>query len=282
MVSQYTGVWNVVFTVTEGLYGSLMSIVSQTKKFSSEWTKEIVTWKNTVTETTVLRSYRTSPFPAKRYCVGYMPGTRRQGGQRKQWVNDITDWAGMSLPEIVTLARERWQYRQIVHKVANAPHGVWHTNGQRDCSLMTHAQTWAAILMLCAWSVSPAVGISMIRRSPASLQSSTNVFIMQRRHGVHTLQPVAQPVGWTMQMSRAKRRLSGPARTFMASLRHSKAAAWTVDDVARLIEWIFKTFPPTGCTTGCKVYTHFDCSCSCTCLSLSLPVVLMFLFCLCY
>ena len=37
-----------------------------------------------------------------------------------------------------------------------------------------------------------------------------------------------------------------------------------------------------GCTTGCKVYTHFDCSCSCTCLSLSLPVVLMFLFCLCY
>jgi len=72
----------------------------------------------------ILRSYRTSPFPAKRYCVGYMPGTRRQGGQRKQWVNDITDWAGMSLPEIVTLARERWQYRQIVHKVANAPHGV--------------------------------------------------------------------------------------------------------------------------------------------------------------
>jgi len=33
-----------------------------------------------------------------------------------------------------------------------------------------------------------------------------------------------------MQMSRAKRRLNGPARTFMTSLRRSKAAVWTVDD----------------------------------------------------
>jgi len=29
-----------------------------------------------------------------------------------------------------------------------------------------------------------------------------------------------------MQISLAKRRLSGPARTFIAPLRHSKAAAW--------------------------------------------------------
>ena len=32
------------------------------------------------------------------------------------------------------------------------------------------------------------------------------------------MQPVVQPVGWTMQMSAAKRRLSGPARTLMTSL----------------------------------------------------------------
>ena len=62
--------------------------------------------------------------PQNNIALGYMPGTRRQGGQRTQWVNDITDWAGLSLPEVVTLARERWQYRQIVHKVAKAPHGV--------------------------------------------------------------------------------------------------------------------------------------------------------------
>ena len=37
-------------------------------------------------------------------------------------------------------------------------------------------------------------------------------------------------------MRPAKRRLSGPARTFMTSLRHSKAAVWTVDDVARSTE----------------------------------------------
>jgi len=59
-------------------------------------------------------------------------------------------------------------------------------------------------------------------------------------HGVYTLQPVVQPVvqpvGWTMQMRPAKRRWSGPARTFMTSLRHSKAAVWTVDDVARSTE----------------------------------------------
>ena len=56
--------------------------------------------------------------------LGYMAGTRRQGGQRRQWVNDITDWAGMSLTEVVTLARDRCQYRKIVHKVAKATHLV--------------------------------------------------------------------------------------------------------------------------------------------------------------
>ena len=35
---------------------------------------------------------------------------------------------------------------------------------------------------------------------------------------VYTLQPVVQPVGWTMQMSPDKRRLSGPAMTIMMSL----------------------------------------------------------------
>jgi len=42
--------------------------------------------------------------------------------------------------------------------------------------------------------------------------------------------------------SPAKRRLSGPAKTFMTSLCHCKAAVWRVDDVTCLIEWIFKRF----------------------------------------
>jgi len=52
-----------------------------------------------------------------------MPGTRRQGGQRRQWVDDINDWAGLNLPEVVTLANERRQYRQLVHKIVKSPHG---------------------------------------------------------------------------------------------------------------------------------------------------------------
>ena len=45
-------------------------------------------------------------------------------------MNDITDWAaGMSLPEVVTLARDRCEYRRIVHEIAKAPHGVINTNG---------------------------------------------------------------------------------------------------------------------------------------------------------
>ena len=53
-----------------------------------------------------------------------MPGTRRQGGQRKQHLDDITDWAGMALPDVVTLAADRRQYRRFVHRVVQAPHGV--------------------------------------------------------------------------------------------------------------------------------------------------------------
>jgi len=39
-------------------------------------------------------------------------------------------------------------------------------------------------------------------------------------------------------MSPAKRRLSGPARTLTIRLTRSKAAVWTVDDVARLFIYL--------------------------------------------
>jgi len=47
------------------------------------------------------------------------------GGQRRQWTDDITDWAGLNLPEVVTLANERRQYRQLVRKIVKASRGVW-------------------------------------------------------------------------------------------------------------------------------------------------------------
>ena len=107
-------------------------------------------------------------------------------------------------------------------------------------------------------------------------------------------QPVVQPVGWTMQMSPAMRRLSVPARTLMTSLcwsaqqggcvdsafdRHSRkiilislflpsVALWSrgvtkIRSITKLYKtvlyvfiyliviWIFKSFRPAGCTTGC-------------------------------
>jgi len=33
------------------------------------------------------------PSVEKDIMLGPMPGTRRQGGQRRQWLDDLTDWA---------------------------------------------------------------------------------------------------------------------------------------------------------------------------------------------
>jgi len=63
---------------------------------------------------------------AERSNTGCMPGKRRSGGQRWQWLDDVTDWTGMKLPQLVTLAKERKAYRQFAHRVVQAPHGVWH------------------------------------------------------------------------------------------------------------------------------------------------------------
>jgi len=35
-----------------------------------------------------------------------MPGKRRQGGQKKQWLDDITQWSGQSLVDMVRLAED--------------------------------------------------------------------------------------------------------------------------------------------------------------------------------
>jgi len=53
-----------------------------------------------------------------------MPGTRRQGGQKAEWLDDVTGWAGGSLPSLVNLARDRSKWRNHIHRVVDAPHGV--------------------------------------------------------------------------------------------------------------------------------------------------------------
>ena len=51
--------------------------------------------------------------------LGTMPGKRRQGGQKKQWLDDITQWAsgqlGQSLVDMVRLAEDRVRCRRFAH-----------------------------------------------------------------------------------------------------------------------------------------------------------------------
>jgi len=36
--------------------------------------------------------------------LGFMPGTKRQGGQKRQWIDNVTKWTGKGLVDIVRLA----------------------------------------------------------------------------------------------------------------------------------------------------------------------------------
>jgi len=49
-----------------------------------------------------------------------MPGKRRQGGQKKQWIDDIVQWGDRSLVEMVRQAENRKGYRCLVHEAAYA------------------------------------------------------------------------------------------------------------------------------------------------------------------
>jgi len=39
--------------------------------------------------------------------LGFMPGTKRQGGQKRQWIGNVTQWTGKGLVDIVRLAENR-------------------------------------------------------------------------------------------------------------------------------------------------------------------------------
>ena len=46
--------------------------------------------------------------------LGFMPGTKTQGGQKRQWIDNVTQWTGKGLADIVRLAEERELYRRFV------------------------------------------------------------------------------------------------------------------------------------------------------------------------
>ena len=52
--------------------------------------------------------------------LGPMPGLHRQGGQRRQWLDDLCEWTDMSLTQLVQAAESRTSYRILVHTAAYA------------------------------------------------------------------------------------------------------------------------------------------------------------------
>lgn len=49
---------------------------------------------------------------------GMVEGKRRRGRPRKTWIDDVTQWTGLSIKEMIRLAKERTQWRNIVHNAA--------------------------------------------------------------------------------------------------------------------------------------------------------------------
>jgi len=52
--------------------------------------------------------------------LGIMAGKLRQGGQKKQWIDDIVQWGEKSLVEMVRQAENKKGYRCLVHEAAYA------------------------------------------------------------------------------------------------------------------------------------------------------------------
>jgi len=73
-----------------------------------------------ITQTEILRSYNATWESRERYYAGIMAGKRQQGGQKKQWIDDIVQWGNRSLVEMVRQAENRKSYQCLVHEAAYA------------------------------------------------------------------------------------------------------------------------------------------------------------------
>ena len=55
-----------------------------------------------------------------RHRRGKTEGRRRKGQQRKRWVDDITDWMGMSLSKFWELVMDRKAWLAAVHGIVKS------------------------------------------------------------------------------------------------------------------------------------------------------------------
>jgi len=69
-------------------------------------------------------SRSTSPIHGEGYNAQTNAWDTPPRGQRRQWLDDVTDWAKTELPRVVHLAEYRGEYRMFVHGIVQAPHGV--------------------------------------------------------------------------------------------------------------------------------------------------------------
>jgi len=115
---------------------------------------------------------------------------------------------------------------------------------------------WRAALTQCKlWAIDRSVFKTIMTRTGMQkhadhvdfLRRSDITFTLNSRlyNRLGKLCKWAQPSGaWAVQ----------PGRLWRRCVIARRLCGQLVDDVARLIEWIFKTFRPAGCTTGCKVF----------------------------
>jgi len=66
------------------------------------------------------RHEQTRELPGKRDNVKKtMPGARRRGRPRTDWMDNIKTWTGLSAEESVIMTKDRDKWRKYVHGVAN-------------------------------------------------------------------------------------------------------------------------------------------------------------------
>ena len=87
----------------------------------SHWTlrRTLVHCKKTQNE--VVWAFKRALGLAKTVLQGTLWGGRRNGGQRKRWEDNIRNWTGLELSDVVRRAEEREEWRMLVARSCGAP-----------------------------------------------------------------------------------------------------------------------------------------------------------------
>ena len=101
--------------------------VSWTAKKTNEWVLNKAGVKRELLDTVKARklTYYGHTMRKQGSCLekeimqGTMPGAQRRGRPRKDWMDNIKTWTGLSVEESVRMTEDRDKWRKYVHGVAN-------------------------------------------------------------------------------------------------------------------------------------------------------------------